>query len=110
MARHIKDMVVRKMIIFTGKALVEKLLFSYTFSNGRMARYGDVIDRNRKLHFPPQSFAFYSAPKKRSKVSSSQKMAKFIRDQILQLRTPDNSPHPDDDTAVDQIYIDADKY
>ena len=71
-----------------------------------MARYGDVIDRNRKL----QSFAFYSAPKQRSKVSSSQKMAKFIRDQILQLRTPDNSPHPDDDTAVDQIYIDADKY
>ena len=73
-----------------------------------MARAGDVIDYNRKL----QCISFYSAPKDRNKtpISSSEKMAKFIQMEVLQYRTNDNSPDPEDDDAVAQIVTDADKY
>ena len=73
-----------------------------------MARAGDVIDHTRKL----QCISFYSAPKDRTRVpiSSSEKMAKFIRMEVLQYRNNDNSPDPEDDDAVAQIVHDADKY
>ena len=70
-----------------------------------MARAGDVV-RNRKL----LAVSFYSAPKKpqRCPVSSSQMMAQFIRNEIFQVRHPDNTPEEEDAYAV--IMADAEKF
>ena len=69
-----------------------------------MARAGDQIKDRNLL-----AVSFYSPSRPGQKTaSSSENMARFIRNEVFQHRDPDNTP--DDEDAYEQIMADADKF